>query len=264
MIVDSHTHAWPDSIAERALGAPSPDIVRQGDGKLSSLVAALDAAGVDRAVCLSIANLPRQLDAANGFAASLDPARFVGFGSLHAELDVETNLEGLRSRGLRGAKLNPPFQGFTLADRRLAEILDAMQGEFVVLTHVGEGGAPGSEEACTPAMVRELVREFPRLDLIAAHLGGYRLLDEAESEVIGLPVWIDTAWPPGIGSLPAQRVRAVIERHGADRVLFGSDWPMADPAVELAALEALELPEGDLAAILGGNAVRLLRLDGHG
>jgi predicted TIM-barrel fold metal-dependent hydrolase len=113
-------------------------------------------------------------------------------------------------------------------------------------------------------MVRELVREFPRLDLIAAHLGGYRLLDEAESEVIGLPVWIDTAWPPGIGSLPAKRVRAVIERHGADRVLFGSDWPMADPAVEIAALEALELPDGDLAAILGGNAARLFGLDGHG
>lgn len=259
MVIDAHTHVWPDAIAERAVHPPSPGIVPRGDGKQASLLAALDAAGIDAAVCLGIANLPRHLDAANAFAGSLDE-RLTGFGSVHVELDVETNLRSLRANGLRGAKINPPFQGFALDDPRLWEILDAMQGEFVVLTHVGEGGAPGTEAMCTPAMIRELVRRFPQLDLIAAHLGGYRLLELAESEVIGLPVYIDTSWPPSIGSLDQARVRSVIERHGPDRVLFGTDWPMSDPGAELAALEALGLVDADLTAVVGGNAQRLLAL----
>lgn len=111
MIIDAHTHAWPDAIAERALGAPSPAIKRQGDGKTASLVKALEAGGVDRAVCLGIANTAKHLEATNKFAATLD-ARLIGFGSLHAGRDVETNLHSLRENGLRGTKLNPPFQGF--------------------------------------------------------------------------------------------------------------------------------------------------------
>ncbi|MFD2351349.1 amidohydrolase family protein [Nonomuraea ferruginea] len=71
---------------------------------------------------------------------------------------------------------------------------------------------------------------------------------------------LETSWPPSLGSLPPERVRKIIERHGADRVVFGSDWPMTDPATEIAAVRALGLPPEDEAAILGGNLAGLLGL----
>jgi predicted TIM-barrel fold metal-dependent hydrolase len=106
--------------------------------------------------------------------------------------------------------------------------------------------------------MRRVIEMFPGLDVIACHFGGYRLLDEAEENIIGLPVYVDTAWPPSLGDIDAERLRAIIERHGPERVLFGSDWPMASPADELGAVRALGLGPEQTAGVLGDNMKRLL------
>lgn len=260
MIVDSHVHVWPDKIAKRALANPLDEMQRFGDGTVAGAVAAMEAAGIDRAVSLGVADVPERLDKANAFAASLDPERFVGFGSVHPGASVEDNIESLRRHGLKGAKLHPLFQGYALDDPRLGEILDAMQGEFVVIAHVGHGDTPEANERATPAMMRSLVREYPRLDIVAAHFGGYLTMDEAEELVMGLPVTVDTSWPPSLATLDPKRVRRFIERHGPHRVSFATDWPMADPARERQAIEDLGLSAADTEAVLGGNMARLLRL----
>lgn len=260
MIIDGHVHVWPDKVAEKALARPSEDLVRRGDGKVSTLLAAMDAAGIDKAVSLGVADMPERVESANRFAASLDPGRFVGFGSIHPGLSPEENVEGLRRHGLRGAKVHPLYQHYGLDDPRLLETLDAMRGEFAVIVHVGEGDSAQSNARCTPRMMADLIRNLPGLDVIACHFGGYRVLDEAEESVIGLPVYVDTSWPPGLGSLDPARVRKVIERHGPERVIFASDWPMADLGECLAAVDALGLSDDDTQAILGGNLTRLLGL----
>lgn len=257
MIIDGHCHVWPDPVAEKALARPSTELRRFGDGKVSSLLAAMDAGGVDRAVCLGVANTPDRVETANRFAASLDPERLIGFGSIHPGLNPEENLASLRAHGLRGVKVHPLFQGYSLDDPRLVELLDEMQGEFVVVVHVGKGG-PGAER-CTPQMLRDLAQRLPRLELVACHFGGYHLLDEAEETVVGLPsVYVDTSWPPGIGSVDPGRVREIIARHGPERVIFASDWPMADPGADVVAIRSLGLPAAETEAILGGNLQRLL------
>jgi len=260
LIVDTHTHVWPDSIAAKALAHSIPDLPQVGDGKVSSLVSAMDEVGIDRCVALGVAITPAQVESANKFAGSLDPARFVGFGSVHAGLSPEENIESLRRHGLRGAKVHPLFQGYGLDDHGLHETLDAMQGEFAVVIHVGAGGSGDVNRGCTPLLLRQLAQRFPRLDIVACHFGGYRMIDEAEENVIGLPVYVDTAWPPTVGLIDARRLRETIRRHGVDRVLFASDWPMAEPGRELEALEALGLDDDELSAIKGGNAARLLGL----
>jgi hypothetical protein len=256
MIIDAHFHVWPDAIARRALARSAGDIERRGDGTQAGAVAALEAAGIDRAVAFGVANRPEHIEAANAFVSSLDPRRFIPFGTIHPGAPVEENLASLRRHGLRGVKVHPLFQGFGLDDPRLRELLEAMQGEFVVTTHVGEGG-PGADR-CTPSMLRGLVERFPGLELIGCHFGGYRLLDELEEEVIGLPIHLDTSWPPGLASVDPDRLRGLIQRHGAERVIFGSDWPMGDPGSDLEAVRALGLPSGETEGILGGNLARLL------
>jgi hypothetical protein len=98
----------------------------------------------------------------------------------------------------------------------------------------------------------------PGLRLIACHFGGYHRLDEAEDLVVGSGAVLETSWPPTTGGLDQARVRDIIARHGADRVVYGSDWPMTDPAAEIAAVRALGLPATQETAILGGNLAALL------
>lgn len=258
MVIDGHCHVWPDAVAPRALGtAPGQ---RFGDGTVSSLLAVMDAAGIDRAVSLGVAAEPGNVASANRFAGSLDPERFIGFGSVHAGLSAEENLDGLRANGLRGAKIHPYFQRFALDDPRLLETLDAMQGEFAVIVHVGVAGDHDGS-LCTPSMVRHIATEFPDLALVACHFGGYHMLAEAEETVIGHPnVHIDTSWPPGLGSWDQAHLRDVIVRHGPERVIFASDWPMADPAAERRVIEGLGLGDDAVEGILGANLGRLLGL----
>ncbi len=260
MIIDAHAHVWPDHLASRALAGADLGLELFGDGTATDLLAAQDRAGIDRTVTLAVANTPEQVDGANRFAGSLDRDRFIPFGSVHARLSAEANVASLRANRLRGAKVHPLFQSYSLDDPGLWETFDAMQGEFAVICHVGEGSHEGAGARCTPPMLAEVVKRFPSLDLIACHFGGYRLIEEAAEIVIGLPVYVDTSWPPSFAGLGRDRTVELIRRHGADRVIFASDGPTADPAAEIAVVRDLGLGDDETDAILGGNLDRLLGL----
>lgn len=258
MIVDVHNHVWPDHVAPRALAGNVPGSELFGDGTAAGLVAAQDEAGVDLSVCLAVANHPGQVETANAFVGSLDRSRFVPFGTIHPGLAPEDNLASLRAHGVKGVKLHPIFQGYSLDDPALLPVLEALAGEFCVIAHVGEGaGADGT--ACTPEMVRDIAAAVPSLTLIACHFGGYHRLAQAEC-LLGTSVHFDTAWPPTLGALDPGPLRDLIRRHGVEKVLFASDWPTASPAAELAVLRGLGLDDDELEAVCGGNAVRLLGL----
>lgn len=259
MIVDLHNHVWPDAVARRALANGIPDMPLAGDGTVSGLAAAQDEAGVDRSACLAVANGPDAVAKANAFIGGLDRSRFIPFGTVHPGLPVEDNLAALRSAGVQGVKIHPVFQRFRLDDPRLMPLLEALAGSFPVIVHVG-AGAGSTGEAATPGMVREWVRAFPSLDVIACHFGGYHDWDEAVDVLHGLPVYLDTSWPPSVATLDARIVREAVRRHGVERVLFASDWPTASPAKEIAAIRALGLDDDETALVLGGNAQRLLHV----
>lgn len=257
MIIDFHTHVWPDAVARRALGGNIPDMSLFGDGTVAGLAQAQDEAAVDRSVCLAVANTAQQLEAANGFVGMLDRSRFIPFGSVHPDAPADVNLGHLRANGVAGVKLHAIFQGYRLDDPRLYDTLAALEGEFCVIAHVGEGG--GSDGApCTPRMVADIARAFPRLALVACHFGGFHRFAEAEQELAGLPVLVDTAWPPSLADLDPATVRERVRRHGVERVLFASDWPTASPAAEIEAVRRLGLDDDEVSMVLGGNACALL------
>jgi uncharacterized protein len=261
VIVDVHCHAWPDAIAERALAGRVPRLERFGDGKVGSLRQVMARSGVDNAVILGIADQARHVDGVNRFVAAQKADGFFGFGTVHPDLSVEENLDSLGRNGIKGVKLHTLFQGFSLDDRRIWDLLDAFGSEIVVISHVGGGGSGAVNERATPRMIRDIVRKFPDLRLIACHFGGYHQLDAAEEELLGLNVYLETSWPPSVASLAADRIRSIIERHGAERIIFGSDWPMADPGAEIAAIRRLGLGEQETNGILGDNFLRLLGAD---
>ncbi|MFA4929047.1 MAG: amidohydrolase family protein [Patulibacter sp.] len=262
MIIDGHVHVWPDKIARIALGSPSDGLPRFGDGTTASAIESFRRAGIDKGVCLAVADTPERLESANRFVGGLDPEWFIGFGSVHPGRTPEENVALLRENGLKGVKLHPLFQGYALDDPKLWDVLAALEGEFPALFHVGPE-FPGDPKGAlaTPKMIREINAAFPKLEIIAAHFGGFNAWDEAMAEVHGLDVYLDTSWVPSVATLDPKQVRSAIERHGAERVVFATDWPMADPEAEIAAIRGLGLSDTDTDAILGGNFARLLGLD---
>jgi predicted TIM-barrel fold metal-dependent hydrolase len=259
VIIDAHAHVWPDHIAPRMVAAKPVGLTPVGDGTVSGLLRTMDAAGIDMACALGIANAARTLPRTNEFIGSVDRSRLIPFGTVHPDLSDEQNLASLSDNGIRAVKLHPLFQELSLTDPRVVDLMRAIAGQgIVVLTHAGAGGDEAATKRGSPANVVALARAVPGLTLIACHFGGYHLLDEAEREVAGSRVIIETSWPPSARALDAGRIRRVIERHGADRVVFGSDWPMAKPAAEIAAVRSWGLANADISAILGENLARLV------
>jgi Predicted metal-dependent hydrolase of the TIM-barrel fold len=76
--------------------------------------------------------------------------------------------------------------------------------------------------------------------------------------IVGSRAILETSWPPRLADLDPDRLRGIIATHGADRMVFGSDWPMTDPGAEIAAIRALGLESEQEAAILGGTLADLL------
>ena len=261
MIIDAHTHVWPDRIAELALGGNRvPGLEARGDGTVAGLTADMDVSGVDVSCCLAIANEARHVDSVNRFVAGLADDTHIPFGTVHVGLSVEENLASLERHGLRAIKIHPLFQRFALDDTRLWEILEALGGDYAVITHVGEGGDAFTNSLSSPRMIRDITRQFPRLRLMACHFGGYKILDDAEEMLAGADVVLETSWPPSLATIRPERVRDLIRKHGAERVVFGSDWPMTSPAEEIRAIEALGLSDDETAMVLGGTLAGLLGL----
>lgn len=262
MILDAHTHIWPDKIAHAALTAnPVPGLTARGDGTQAGLSADMAESGIGLSCCLAIANRPHQIERVNEFVASVRaPDRFP-VGTVHVERTVEENLTSLRTHGLTAVKVHPLFQDFALDDPRLWEIFEAFGSDIAVITHVGEGGDAHRNSLSSPAMVRDIKRQFPDLRLIACHFGGYHQFEEAQRTLDGADVILETSWPPSLATLRPDEVRALVRRHGADRVVFGSDWPMTSPREEIAAIESLRLGDDETKSVLGGTLARVLGID---
>jgi len=261
MIIDAHAHVWPDHIAPKVLARRPAGLDPRFDGTVGGLMRTMDAAGIDRAMTLAIADVARNVERTNEFIGSVDRSRFIPFGTVHPGLPVERNLASLRDNGIAGVKLHPLFQDLSLADPRVLELMEALAGaDVTVITHAGAGGDDGANERGAPRQLRILIDAVPALRLIACHYGGYHRLAEAEDLIVGTRAVLETSWPPRLAELDAGRMRALVAAHGAGRIVFGSDWPMADPAAEIAAVRSWGMSAVEEDAILGGTLAALLKL----
>jgi predicted TIM-barrel fold metal-dependent hydrolase len=262
MIIDAHCHVWPDEIARKVLADRPVGLDPVHDGTLDGLRRTMDAAGIDMAMTLAVANAGRTVQRTNEFVGRVDRTRFIPFGTVHPDLSIEENLAALRDNGIAGVKLHPLFQEVAFADQRTREILTALaENDIPVIAHVGAGGDADANQRGAPRQLHAMLSGITGLRLIAAHFGGYQVLDEAEQWSLGADIHLETSWPPTLGSLSRELILSIIRRHGADRVVFGSDWPMTDPATEITAVKALGLTPEEERDVLGENLARLLRLD---
>jgi predicted TIM-barrel fold metal-dependent hydrolase len=261
-ILDFHTHAFPDALAQRAMAAlqEAADWKAETDGTVRGLVELMDRHGVARAVVASIATKPEQAPKILDWSLAIQSDRIVPFGSVHPRsAHVAEEVQAVASAGLRGIKLHPLYQNFAVDDPVAFPLYEAIaESGLVVLFHAGLDIAFGDVDLAMPRRFVRVVERFPKLRLVLAHLGGWRAYDEFLATLAGSHVCIETSFAVPYCT-PAQR-DAILERHAHDRILFGSDSPWSGLAREIAFVKDFPVPEATREAIFHGNAERLLGL----
>lgn len=264
MLIDFHTHAFPEKIASRAIASLSHEaggLEPQTDGTLASLKEQMRRDGVDISVVHSIATNPRQQHKVNDFAIEMDqdPA-IVAFGSVHPDApDALEELERIKAAGLKGVKLHPEYQGFYADDEKMKPIYRAISRlELIVLFHAGHDYGFAPPYHCMP---QHLLGALKWLDtpVVAAHWGGVGCGTEVLETLCGREgLFFDLSF--GYSMMPKSIAQHIVDKHGPDRLLFASDMPWHRPAWELRLLNSLDISGTDREKICFRNAQTLLDL----
>lgn len=260
MIIDFHTHCFPDSLAPRAvaiLEAAAGGLQPQTDGTLSGLRSLMAQDGVSISCIMNIATNPRQMHSVNDFAISCMARDIVPFGSVHPDApDAEEELERIAAAGLKGIKFHPEYQGFFADEERMRPIYrTASRLGLIVLFHAGQDYGFAPPYHGMPEQMRGALRMLDT-PVVAAHWGGLGCGEEVLEKLCGLPLWFDISF--GYAAMPRIFAQRILERHGADHLLFGSDAPWHRPSMECRLLDSLSLTPQEKEKITSENALSLL------
>lgn len=261
MIIDFHTHAFPEKIAAKAMASLSVkagNLVPFHDGTVASLKAYVKKSGADKAVMLNIATSPQQQKNVNDFAIACNGGDIISFGSVHPDApDALDELERIKAAGLLGVKLHPEYQSFYVDDDRMLPIYEKIAKlGLVTVFHAGVDIEYFEPVHCTPRRLAEVLPAFGGAPVVAAHMGGWQLWHDVEKYLVSKNVYFDTAF--SYGRMPRGHCRRIIKAHGVEKILFGSDMPWSGTDAEMRFIDSLELAEDEKSAILGENARRLL------
>ena len=261
MLIDFHTHAFPDAIAPRAmqtLSYAAGGLKPQTEGTVASLKEQLKKDGVDMAVVLSIATNPAQQKKVNDFAIGVnEDSMLFAFGSVHPDApDALEELDRLHDAGIKGIKFHPEYQGFYADDEKMKPIYQKISRlGLITLFHAGQdiGFLPPYH-----AMPEHLLGALKWLDspVVAAHWGGMSCHQEVIDKLCGENLYFDLSF--GYGVIPKKQAQLILDKHTPDRLLFGSDLPWHRPAWEKRLLDTLDLSDSDRDKICYQNARKLL------
>lgn len=264
MLIDFHSHAFPERIANRAiknLSHASGGLIPQTDGTLESLKSEMKKDGVDLAVVLGIATNPAQQTNVNNFAAEMNKEEsVVAFGSVHPYAhDALEELERIKELGLKGVKLHPEYQEFFVDDERMKPIYKKIsQLGLITLFHAGQDYGYNEPFRCMPEGLARALSWFDA-PVVAAHWGGVGCGKEVVKHLCGRDIWFDLSF--GYGRMPKSFAQEIADRHTPDRLLFGSDMPWHRPSWEMRLVESLDLSVEDKEKIYYKNALKLLGID---
>lgn len=258
-IIDIHTHVYPDAIARKAADNVRNyyHIGRDMDGTPQMLLQRGQQAGVSQYVILPVAIRPENVHSINHFI--LEEVRthpcFVGFGTVHAGMEnIAEEAEKIGELGLKGIKIHPDCQKFAIDDARLFPLYETIQGKMPVFLHMGDKRYDFSH----PARLRRVLQLFPRLDAVAAHFGGYSMYETACQELKDMNCVMDIS--SSLMFLAPGEAERYINLYGAERMAFGTDYPVWDPVEEVQQFLSLNLTMEQKEQIAWKTAHRFLRL----
>lgn len=271
MYIDFHTHIFPEKIAGRVLAVLKDNAERESgqpqkahtDGTAEGLRKSMRENGIDISVALPIATKVTQAEGINRFAVEVNSPDIVSFGSVHPmQDDWESVLEGIADAGLKGIKLHPQYQQVRVDSPEVIRILkkaDALK--LYTSIHAGIDIGMPPPVMCTPKMLSHVLEEVSGKYIIAAHMGGYKMWDEVEKELVGKALYFDTAFVKGY--IDREQYRRIIKNHGSEKILLASDSPWENIGDTIDELKSLGLDGAELDNIMYKNALRILKTEGE-
>ena len=261
LVTDAHCHVYPEAIAKKAsdhTGTFYGETPAHG-GTTEELIRSGTEAGVDRFLIQSVATAPKQVKSINEFIANETkkyPDKFIGFGTLHPESEnLKEDFLHAYDLGLHGIKLHPDCQKFLLDDEKCDMIYSlCSEYDMPLLVHLGDK----RYEYSSPLRMMSVMHRFDKLKVIGAHLGGWSLWEELPSELFKIKnLWVDCS--SSIDYIPIELSKEIFSRYGADKILFGTDYPLHSPKNVMAILKKMDLPRDDMKKILNDNFDLLIR-----
>ena len=278
MIIDFHTHTFPDAIAEKAISGMQQrsHAAAFGSGTVSGLQEAMEKAGVSRSVVLPVATNPNKIASINTVSIEAGCEELVYFGAMHPLVENwKEELNRLHAAGVPGIKIHPQYQGVDITDVRYLRILDHAAGlGLLTVMHAGDEIAYPGVVRCSPEMVRSVCDQLGNIPLVLAHMGGWKNWERVAENLCGTGCYLDTAISLGeIAALPdgyyapsdlpllsREAFVSLVRAFGSQRILFGTDSPWADQGAEVAKISSLPLEQEEIENIFYRNAARLLQL----
>ena len=273
MIIDFHTHIFPDKIAEKTVAT----LMRNGNttafsnGSFDGLLSSMQRAGVDISVNLPVLTKPTQFDSVFEFAKNLNEVskavpegdkKIISFMGIHPDCeDYEEKLRQIKESGILGIKIHPDYQGTFIDDEKYVKILaEAKRLGLITVTHAGVDGAYiGQPIKCTPARVMKLLDKIGGYDkLVLAHFGGLMLYSKVYRALAKEDVYFDTAYV--LRFLSERKFKKMVDKHGDEKILFATDSPWRDQTVDKGIIKSFSLGEETEKRIFFENAKKLLKL----
>jgi len=266
MVIDFHTHIFPDAIAEKTISflQKQSGIVPATDGTLNGLLQSMERTGVDMSVILPVVTKPSQFESVNAFAKSVNEkyaGKLLSFGGIHPDsADYKKELKTIKEMGLPGIKLHPDYQGVMIDDVRYMRIIEyAAELDLIVSTHAGlDNGFPDLIH-CPPDRMRKVLDMIKPEKFVVAHYGGWKQWELVYEYLADSDVYFDTAVT--FGYLEQEVFLKIWEKHEKDKVLFATDSPWSDAAMAIEKVQALPISKEEKDALLAGNAKTLLGIN---
>ena len=263
MLIDFHTHCFPDKIAKAAiekLSFVSGGLIPYTDGTVLGLKGSMENSKTDISVVLNIATNATQQKKVNDFAATINKEEgIIAFGSVFPDApDALFELERIKALGLKGVKLHPDYQRFFVDDEKMKPIYKKISSlGLITVFHAGFDYGFPPPYGCTPERMIKALSWFSS-PVIAAHWGGVDCYEKTLELLCGKDIYFDTSF--GYSMMPKYYAEKIIEKHGTDKLLFGTDSPWHNTEMEKRLLNSLSLRDTDMQKIEYKNASFLLEI----
>lgn len=267
MIIDFHTHVFPDKIFERtiALLSEKGGIPAFSSGSINGMLGEMERGGIDIAINQPVLTRPDQFDSILRYAQEINetfaasPRRLMSFAGIHPACEgIDKKMALIQDCGFLGVKIHPDYQNTYANDEGYVKILEcAKKLDLIVITHAGIDTAyQGSVPHCSPSHALDLIRQVPHGKLVLAHYGANFMFDEVYELLCGEDVYFDTAYI--LRFIGKEMFKKILHKHGEERVLFATDSPWSPVKEDVEILRSFELGEENEEKIFSGNARRLL------
>lgn len=267
-IIDAHAHVYPEAIAEKAsenLGM-FYNFTVHGKGTYNDIEQKAIKENADGFFLLCVATNAKQVEKVNTTIAELCKLsrsrgfETYGFAGIHQDYEnFEEEVERCKRLGLSGIKLHPDIQRADADCEKFLKLYEILEAKHMKLfLHAGDDRK--EYQYSSPEKIARVAKMFPDMQIVAAHLGGYKAWDDAEKYLCGKysNIWYDCS--SALWAMSKEKAKYMIEACGYDRVMFGTDYPVCDIDEYMDLFMKIDLTEDQRKDILYNNAIKFINL----